>query len=260
MHSPEQLKIYYKELHNQFPFSDYIKSKNFGSVYKTIASVANKYLEQGDKILDFGCGPCDKTGMLQKMGFQCVGYDDLGDGWHSLDDNIKKINFFADQVGIDFVINKDELDQYNNFNMIMLTDVIEHFHDSPKNILIDLLGKLKVNGILLITVPNAGNIRKRISLLFGKTNYPPYHEFYWNKGSWRGHIREYVYGDLELLAKYLDLECLQISGVDHMLHRLPNLFRPFYLLISYLFPSLKDSWVLVCRKKDIEPPKRNYIS
>ena len=83
----------------------------------------------------------------------------------------------------------------------MLNDVIEHLHNSPRSILLALLEALKDEGVLLITVPNAGNIRKRLDLLRGKTNLPPFSQYYWHPDPWRGHVREYVHGDLEQLAQ-----------------------------------------------------------
>ena len=260
MKSTKELNIIYKKLQDKFPFKDYIESKEFGSVYETIFKVAEKYLNEGDKILDFGCGPCDKTAFLQMSGYNCVGYDDFGDQWHSYDDNINKINFFAKEVGISLITDETELSNQNKFKMIMLLDVIEHHHNSPRSLLLYLLDKLNEDGILLITVPNAGNIRKRISLLFGYTNYPRFKGYYWSSDPWRGHNREYVYNDLKLLAKYLDLECLLISGRNHMIYKLPFFVHPFYKLITFFFPSWKDSWVLICRKTDIWSPKRDPIT
>ena len=61
---------------------------------------------------------------------------------------------------------------------------------------------IKPNGFLIIDVPNAANLRKRIDLLFGRTNYPPFEAYYRSSNPYRGHIREYVYGDLEKLGEF----------------------------------------------------------
>ena len=62
---------------------------------------------------------------------------------------------------------------------------------------------LKPGGTLFIEVPNAANVRKRAALLCGHTNYLPYNMLY-NSADYRGHIREYVVGDLRQLAHNLD--------------------------------------------------------
>ena len=70
--------------------------------------------------------------------------------------------------------------------MVMLNHVVEHLHDFPRDLLNDLLTLVKPSGLLFITVPNAGNVRKRLDLLRGKTNLPPYEGYYWYPGRWRG--------------------------------------------------------------------------
>ena len=143
-----------------------------------------------------------------------------------------------------------------SFDMVMSNDVLEHLHDSPRELVNDLVELIRPNGLLLITVPNAGNIRKRFQLLLGGTNMPNYEEFYWYQGSWRGHIREYVRSDLVQLAVFLGLEIIELKGCDHMLGVLPKLLRAPYLMLTKLLPNWKDSWMLVARKPLDWKPKR----
>jgi hypothetical protein len=142
--------------------------------------------------------------------------------------------------------------------MIMLHDVLEHLHDSPRDMLNDFLEVTKPDGLLFITVPSAVNIRKRIGVLFGRTNLPPFKKYYWYPGHWRGHVREYVRGDLESLAKYLNLDILELRTCDHMVGRkLSGIIRPLYLLVTGVFRGWKDSWLLVARKKPGWTPKKS---
>ena len=236
-----------------FPFEGYMtpeEGKTKGA-YSNIADTVLRHLQPGSAILDFGCGPCEKTAILQFLGFHCSAYDDLQDDWHKLPGNREKILSFANKCGIDFKQATGGLMPFskNSFDMIMLHDVLEHLHDSPCNLLNDLLELAKPNGLLFVTVPNAVNIRKRIDVLLGKTNLPPFEGYYWYPGSWRGHIREYVHNDLVLLADYLNLEVLELRGCDHMLQKLSSSIRPAYLFVTTLFPGWKDSWLLVARKK-----------
>jgi SAM-dependent methyltransferase len=185
------------------------------------------------------------------LGFHCSAYDDLQDEWHKIPGNREKILSFANKCGIDFkYANAERLPlEKNSFDMIMLHDVLEHLHDSPRDLLNDLLELAKPNGLLFVTVPNAVNIRKRKDVIFGKTNLPPFEGYYWYPGSWRGHIREYVQNDLVKLSEYLNLEVLELRSCDHMLEKLPNSIRPVYLLLTNIFRGWKDSWLLVARKR-----------
>lgn len=231
----------------RFPFS-YCMDETVGS-YSTIAQTVQKYLRTGDKVLDFGSGSCDKTAVVQALGFKCSAYDDLSDDWHKLENNRDKIIRFAKESGIDFKLASDAYLPFEkqSFDMVMLHDVIEHLHDSPRELLNNLVELIKTNGYLFITVPNAVNIRKRISVIFGKTNLPPFDNYYWYPGSWRGHVREYVKDDLVQLAKFLNLEIVELRSCHHMLRSLPRMIRPIYVFLSNLFPGWKDSWLLVAK-------------
>ena len=69
-------------------------------------------------------------------------------------------------------------------------------------------------------------------------------------------MREYVYGDLVELSKYLDLEILQLRGRDHMLDKVPKGLLQLYLGVTSVFPRWKDSWSLVAKKKKNWSPAR----
>ena len=92
-----------------FPFRGYIKPDDIGigGPYVGIADTVLRHLDSGAKILDYGCGPCDKTAVLQLLGFSCSAADDLSDSWHYMDENRQRILDFASQVGIDFKLVTD---------------------------------------------------------------------------------------------------------------------------------------------------------
>lgn len=234
---------------DKFPFEGYMAPQM--DAYRNIARTVLRLLHVGARILDFGAGPCDKTAILQTLGFECFAYDDLQDEWHKVEGNREKIINFARDFGITYeVALHDKLPfQKNTFDMIMMHDILEHLHDSPRVLLNDLLELAKPDGYLFITVPSLVNIRKRIHVLFGRTNLPQFRGYYWYPGKWRGHIREYTKTDLELLSEYLSLEIIELRGCHHMLSKLPKLVRPIYLCVTGVFNGWRDSWLLVGKKK-----------
>jgi SAM-dependent methyltransferase len=235
----------------RFPFPGYVGSAgSTDEEYFTVARTVGTYLQAGSSVLDFGSGPADKTAVLQALGYACTAYDDLEDDWHKLPGNREKILKFARDEGVDFKLATGGALPFpaQTFDMVMLHAVIEHFHDSPRETLNDLLELVKPRGLLFITVPNAVNIRKRIDVLRGRTNLPGYDAFYWYPGPWRGHVREYVKGDLLKLAEYLGVEVLECRGCDFMLSKLPRWVLPSYLAVTKVFAGWKDSWLLVARK------------
>ena len=101
---------------------------------------------------------------------------------------------------------------------------------------------------MLITVPSAVNLRKRLAVLLGRTNLPRFESYYWYPGPWRGHIREYTKGDLRLLSQCLGLRIVELKSCDHMLQLLPPFWRPLYLAITAVLRDCKDSWLLLATK------------
>ena len=132
--------------------------------------------------------------------------------------------------------------------MVMSNDVLEHLHESPRNLFLDLIDGLKDGGLVFVTVPNLANIRKRISILRGRTNLPAYDLYYWYEGPWRGPVREYVRDDLEQFARYLGLEIQELTTVDHMMTNLPKQLHPVYRVVTRIFPDWKDTWSLVATR------------
>lgn len=235
-------------MRERFPFPTYLDPVDEG--YLSIAKTIVRHLQPGDKILDFGSGPCDKTAVIQLLGYQCSASDDLQDYWHQIDTNREEILSFIDQIGIDFTLATDRTLPYpkESFDMVMMHHVLEHLHDSPRDLVNGLLELLKPEGYFFATVPNAVNIRKRVSVLLGRTNLPNFATYYWYPDSWRGHVREYTRNDLIKIAEYLGLEIVALHSYHQMLNKVPSRIRPFYTASTNIFPGWRDSWLLLAKK------------
>ena len=238
-------KIWQKNI-KEFPFKDYINPDR-KSAYFAMPKMLAPFVNEDAKILDFGCGPLDKTIMFKSLTKKLYAYDTLEDIWHTVDNNNKKIKKYAEQSNIHFIEKFDDIEK-NEYDVIMLHDVIEHFHVSPRVLLNHLLSCLKNDGLLVLTVPNAGNIRKRFHLLMGKTNYPRFGYFYWYPKKWDGHVREYVKGDLEALTDFLGLTEVKLQTFHIHLDVLSKPLRPIWTSISKLFPNTRDSFYLIAQK------------
>ena len=242
------------------PFEDYINPAK--GAYLNITETVMKYLEPPAKILDFGAGLCDKTAVLTVLGFDCSACDDLQDHWHKLPGNREKIIHFATDYNVNFHLMEHEADfpyQKDEFDMVMMHDILEHIHDSPRDLLNDLLEFLKPGGYLFITVPNAANLMKRVFLAMGRTNLPSFDSYYWYPSSWRGHIREYVKDDLIRLTSYLDLDRIELHGCHNNLNSIPRPLRPLWLVLTRIITGGCDNWLLVAQKKE-GWQSRKYIS
>jgi len=235
-------------LEDRFPFAGYL---HLGTgAQRSMAELIARHVPAHGRILDIGCGPCDKTAVLGRMGYRCTGIDDFGDAWHREGDNFERIKRFASDAGVRLVEGdgKSLPFVHGSFDAVMLCDVIEHLHASPRALLGAAIDLLQDDGWLVISVPNALNLRKRIDVLRGRTNYPPYEQFFRSGDSWRGHVREYAWRDLEELARRLGLVDASVHGHHHMLGVLPAWARTPYAAVTAPFPSLRDTLVLCGRK------------
>lgn len=248
----------------RFPFPGYFDPELGGhlSIARTVASV----LPPGSRLLDFGAGAADKTAVLAALGYRCTAVDDLSDEWHLRGRAREQIGDFAAAMGIEYVSSVEEIPAEAGFDapaeeagfdapaeagfdMVMLHDVLEEMHDSPRYLLADLLRRVRDNGYLFVTVPNHVNLRKRIAVLFGRTNNPRYEVYYWYPGRrWRGPVREYTRGDCVALAAALGLQIVELRGVHHMLGQLPPALRGPYRALSRLLPNTRDTWSMLARK------------
>jgi 2-polyprenyl-3-methyl-5-hydroxy-6-metoxy-1,4-benzoquinol methylase len=236
---------------SRFPFPGYVEAMSEASA--SVAGLIRKHLPPSPttRIMDFGCGPGDKTAVLAALGYQCSGYDTLEDDWHTIPENRAKILKFHEEMGMDFrlaTIGEPFPWPANTFDLVMNNDVIEHIHDSPRSLFNGLVNMIKEGGYFLVSVPNAVNIRKRIDVARGRTNYQQFGFYYWHPDPWRGHIREYTKGDLQELAQNLGLKIIELKSGDHMLRRIPKALHPPYLAVTSIFRGWKDSWLLLAQK------------
>lgn len=239
----------------RFPFHGYFDPALDGHL--TIAETVSRYLPPGSRLLDFGAGPADKTAFLAALGYQCSAVDDLSDEWHKRGEARRLILDFAKDMNIDYSTDRlENIPVTGKYDMVMLHNVLEELHDSPRDLLIALLERVRDGGYLFVTVPNHVNLRKRIDVLRGKTNNPRYEIYYWYPDSrWRGPVRAYTRGDCVALAKALGLEIVELRGAHHMLERVRPSLRRFYLAVSRLIPSTRDTWSMVARKPTGWTPK-----
>jgi SAM-dependent methyltransferase len=237
---------------DNFPFGDFPDTMRCN--YE-IARTIMEYLPVGAAVLDYGSGSCSRSAFLSLCGFRVSACDDLSDPWHLQNGNREKISIFAEQMGVDFhLIEPTRRCPYGEqqFDLVMMNDILEHLHDSPRALLSEVLAWTRPGGYLLITVPNAVNLRKRAGVLLGKSNYPPYGDFFWHPSPFRGHIREYVLDDLKLLCNFMDLEPVELRGIDiwvdvRLKHALSRcLYWGFTSMIR--FPGIRDSLLLLARK------------
>lgn len=206
-----------KHLRNFQPFLAYDERMEF---YARLAFETGQ-LVPGKRLVDLGCG-LSLFGLLCRLyGPEVTLVDDFGGGggialggfsqtpplleWASLAHGIQVISqdFIADPLSLP----PDSVDLVTCFHSL------EHWHHSPRRLFSEIRRILRPGGYLFLATPNAANLRKRLFLMLGKTNFPHLTEWYRDGDPvFRGHVREPVLKDLDDLLQWNDFRVVDRRG------------------------------------------------
>jgi SAM-dependent methyltransferase len=240
-----------EEIRAEYPFPEIIDETE--DTIRTLAEALRHLAPSGSRLLDIGCGALDKATVYQKLGYVCYGCDDFVDPWHSRRENLDPVLAFANGVGVQvytqreaFCIPWDE----GSFDIVTIVNVIEHLHESPRKILNFAGTYLKPGGLLVVVMPNAVNLRKRLSVVMGQSNYTPARGLFEYDGIWRGHTREYTFRETCQIVEWAGLDVVYKRTFHGMLRsRLHNPFlRLLFKGLSMPAPSFRDGLLVVGRK------------
>lgn len=238
-----------------FPFHEYL-DQDFDMGATALAEFVIRVAPSPATLLDIGAGPMDTTAVFARLGYECFAVDDLGDPWHGLGDNVARIQEYAKSQGICFY--RQSAPSYEipfeigSFDVVMLNSVIEHLHESPRDLLTTAFRYAKVGGVVVVTMPNAVNLRKRLSVLCGRTNYPPVEGFFHSVGGWRGHVREFTLDETRYILEQAGGGTILATTFHAVLSaRIGNpLARMAFIALTRRFPTLRSHIVVVSRKDD----------
>lgn len=124
-------------LKEKYPIPYYLD--NTGPDHIFIADLIKRFLPQGGRILDIGCGGMNKTAMMALLGYEMHAADNFEDPWHQRDNNLDKLKNFAREF--DIILTAQDGSNYGLdyqegfFDGVMINGVIEHLHESPKELL-----------------------------------------------------------------------------------------------------------------------------
>ena len=174
----------------------------------------------GGTLIDLGGGITLANGILARLGMKVHVVDFMENYWAEGSEftvNVQASFDFLRSQGVQFLkadLTDCDLRQHfplGTVDRIVSNHTLEHFHRSPRKLLESGVDVLATGGMMVIEVPNALNLLKRIKVLFGRTNYAPFDDFYLN-AHWTGHVREYSLEDLATLARLLGFDDWRIYG------------------------------------------------
>lgn len=142
-----------------------------------------------------------------------------------------------------------------SFDVVILTEVLEHVFCPPSIILREVYRILKPSGLLILSVPNIASLLNRVKLAFGFSPLEDADQQMnkdWVHG--HGHVHEFVRKEIvDLCAKagfsLVDIGMLAASPMSAFTRgREFEVKRFVYFGILSLFPSLRFEIFLECRK------------
>ena len=213
----------------------------------------------GGAIVDLGCGWGAFAAGCAAAGYRVTMIDDRGDlGFYDPNDRRQGI---PKAYGITS-IESDVVEQIWSFadaslDAVTSFDSMEHWHNSPKKLFQSIVRSLKPGAWLILGVPNAANLKKRIEAVLGLTEWSAMDEWYDNE-RFRGHVREPTVRDLRHIGNSLGLTDIEILGFNWLGHGnasgLVSKVTPIIDHVLRLRPSLcSDIYLLAKRPRDGAP-------
>lgn len=238
----------------------------------TMASV-QKHFHDGFSVLDVGVYP----GIVPKIfkeffpGKKPYNYYGCGMGFG---DQFKKVmadyNVTLLEADLDPRLNlqgerSDRVDLQNeSIDMVLCTDVIEHFFD-PNHMLQEMNRVMKIGGMMILTTDNVSQYAYIVSLIKGKSNYPPLMEssmFF--QGDWRPHFREYSKEELLSLLKHAGFDVIEHKYFDSefasykvnhnqlvKINKKNGIFgwaKQIFKVLLFRIKHINDSHLIICKK------------
>lgn len=133
-----------------------------------------------------------------------------------------------------------------SFDIVLLTETLEHFNFHPKKVFEEIVRVLKPNGELIITTPNLLRLNNRLKLILGKSiNYDIREDY-----TPSTHYREYSAAEVEYLLNIADLKMRKLKYIDFNYPNRSKIEAIINKAIGFLTPSLKPNIVIIGKKNN----------
>jgi 2-polyprenyl-3-methyl-5-hydroxy-6-metoxy-1,4-benzoquinol methylase len=197
--SPEDVRRVLRAIADEFPAG--IRAHQHADVER-VAFELSIAVVPGKRLVDLGGGVGLFSLGASKLGMDVVLVDDFGDPvnvqWHpqtiGLHDRYGVTVFATDVRTWAAEVEPASVDVVTCF------ETMEHWHHSPRAVLEGAHRALVPGGRIVVSGPNAVNLRKRLAVPLGRTNWSRFDDWF-GQEEFRGHVREPILADLERVLR-----------------------------------------------------------
>jgi hypothetical protein len=195
------------------PVRDFI-DKELLRHLKTVDFV-DKTLPRGADIMDIGFFIPIVPIALSKLGFRVSAIEKLD----YYGDSLRELILLAtESYGItihNLDILNDEL-RLERYSAVLLLAILEHLNGTPRLLLERAKRMADRDGYIVIDVPNAASLSRRLLFLFrGIPPYAPFSDYFHSDYPFAGHNREYTITDLKYALAQAGLEIIRMDVFHH---------------------------------------------
>ena len=174
---------------------------NYPPKHRWLIGITKKYIKEGGRVLEGGCGLGDKVRALSLAGFDAIGIDYAENTVRWANENWKTVKILKGDVR-DLEIEPLSLDGYWSLG------VIEHFYDGYEGILSEMERVMKPGGYVFCTIPAMTYLRK---LKAKKGFYPS-----WNENTNKNNFYQFALDPEIVISDFnkFGFGLVKIQGVD----------------------------------------------
>lgn len=223
-------------------YDQYWQEKDEGVDPERLNYILSK-VKPGDRVLDLGCGPGKVTKEIETRGAKAIGLD-FSDVIleRARQHNVKLVKADMDEGGLPFGDGR--------FDLVVLTQTIEHLFYYQR-VIKEINRVLKVDGRLILSIPNIAHWRFRLWLLWGRFPYLEDTQTHFQ------HIRFFTLKDIKKLCRENGFSIIEVKGSSALdwcpiYHWRMNMtpIRQMYELAAGCWPALFAFHIsLLCRKE-----------
>jgi 2-polyprenyl-3-methyl-5-hydroxy-6-metoxy-1,4-benzoquinol methylase len=205
-------------------------------------------------LVELGAAPGDQSLGLAQVGYRVTAVDLGMDEWSDRPPGAMKAALT--EAGVELVLWDLERTPYpladQSFDVVVLTEVLEHLRDYPAQSLAEARRILRPRGILVLTTPNAAYLRNRLTLARGRSVYTPLVDWLHGQPHAR-HAREYTRSELESLIRHVGLAPVAVTSRHFYRaggNRAPHarLAKVLIDMIARRVPTLGPTLIVVARR------------